>query len=531
MKLSKERVKSLLGNIPFTAEVDWLLRRRDKPVGAFHLSDLEAHLSDWAAAAEQTDLQVESPRKVFIFSTLHYWIQHSTAVGVVLAALGHDVTFSYLPYASWFKSVDDYELRQRNLYARRVLKKAEPLLKIKPLLDMEPAPNFPAELEEAVQRLSILDCQYTEQLEEVDLNGELYKMRIVRNTFAASAAYRLLAEEMPDVVLLPNGLVLEFGAVFQAARHLNIAVVSHEYGEQQGRSWLSYNQPVIMQDTDEMWQGAQNLSFEEDQYQEINQLYSARRGGSQWNNFRRQWQGAATEGEEQVRQKLGLDARPVVLMAVNVIGDSLTLGRSLFSGSMTAWIERTLDYFKEHNQAQLVLRIHPGELMLEGPSVAELVARLIPQLPENIYVVAADAPINTYDLISTASLGLVYTTTVGMEMAMHSVPVIVVGKTHYRGKGFTLDPSSWDDYFEILDKVLGNPDQYTPSEEQVRLAWHYAYRFFFDYPQPFPWHIQQFSEDIEEWSMARTLSPEGQALFGQTFAYMAGEPVDWAAKD
>ena len=67
-------------------------------------------------------------------------------------------------------------------------------------------------------------------------------------------------------------------------------------------------------------------------------------------------------------------------------------------------------------------------------------------MPSNIHLVAAGDPINTYDLVEIADLGLVYTTTVGMEMAMSGVPAIVGGQTHYRGKGFTQDPVSWEEY-------------------------------------------------------------------------------------
>ena len=31
----------------------------------------------------------------------------------------------------------------------------------------------------------------------------------------------------------------------------------------------------------------------------------------------------------------------------------------------------------------------------------------------------------------------------GMEMAMAGLPVIVAGKTHYAGKGFTIDSPTW----------------------------------------------------------------------------------------
>jgi hypothetical protein len=218
-----------------------------------------------------------------------------------------------------------------------------------------------------------------------------------------------------------------------------------------------------------------------------------------------------------------------VLLATNVVGDSLTLGRQVFSDSMTEWLERTARFFAGRPGVQLVVRIHPGELVTKGPSVAGVLQRTLPgSLPENIRLVSADAPVNTYDLVAIADLGLVYTTTVGLEMAMSGLPVIVVGQTHYRDKGFTLDPRSWQDYFELLDRALAGPQAFRPSREQVERAWEYAYRFFFEYPQPYPWHLVHLWKDIEEWPQERVLSEEGQARFGDTFRYLAGEPVDWS---
>jgi capsule polysaccharide export protein KpsC/LpsZ len=235
----------------------------------------------------------------------------------------------------------------------------------------------------------------------------------------------------------------------------------------------------------------------------------------------------ACHGGEQVRQALSLDGRSIVLLATNVIGDSLTLGRQVFSDSMTEWLQRTVSYFASHPEVQLVVRIHPGEMITKGPSVADVVNKTLPAIPENIHLVPADAKINTYDIVEIADLGLVYTTTVGMEMAMSGVPVICVGNTHYRGKGFTLDTGSWEGYFEMLGKVLAEPGQYRLSPEQVAHAWNYAYRFFFEYPHPFPWHLLHIWDDLESWPVSRLLSDEGRAGYQKTFNYMVGEPIDW----
>jgi hypothetical protein len=156
-----------------------------------------------------------------------------------------------------------------------------------------------------------------------------------------------------------------------------------------------------------------------------------------------------------------------------------------------------------------------------------LSAEKITEIPEHIHLIPADAKINTYDLVEIADLGLVYTTTVGMEMVMSGIPVIAVGNTHYRSKGFTLDPDTWEAYFELLRTALENPAKFRPSKQQVELAWNYAFRFFFEYPHAFPWHLVHFWKDEALWPLKRVLSLEGQEIFEQTFRYLVGEPVQW----
>jgi hypothetical protein len=120
---------------------------------------------------------------------------------------------------------------------------------------------------------------------------------------------------------------------------------------------------------------------------------------------------------------------------------------------------------------------------------------------------------------------LVYTTTTGMEMSMNGIPVIVCGQTHYRGRGFTLDPRTWDEYYAMLETTIANPARL--SQQQIETAWEYAYRFFFEYPLPFPWRLMHFWKDVEIWPLGRMLSGEGQSAYKQTFDYLAGEPIKW----
>lgn len=130
---------------------------------------------------------------------------------------------------------------------------------------------------------------------------------------------------------------------------------------------------------------------------------------------------------------------------------------------MTEWLERSLDFFARRPDVQLVVRIHPGERYTKGPSVADVIHRRLPELPEHIHLVGAGDPVNTYDLVEIADLGLVYTTTVGMEMAMSGVPAIVIGQTHYREKGFTLDPQFLGGLFRASRYGPGRPGRLPPD--------------------------------------------------------------------
>jgi len=531
----KPTLKRVFGELPLTAEFYWYLRQSGQPINqTFSLQNLEVGLEEWRAQALEAAEIYPDGKRVMIFATLHYWIEHATLMGLALAGLGHEVTLIYLPYGKWQKSINRFDLRRQNLYANKVLSSAAPLVNAISLLDIGDIPNeLNDELISAIQKISLRDTQYTLQVEKVDIDDDLYRLRLERNLYAAKAALAVMNKMQPEVIIIPNGSILEFGSIYQSARYLDettfsLPAVTYEFGEQRERMWLSLNAEVMRQQTEDMWKVRSGEKLTESQMEQVRSLFAARQGASLWENFARRWQGVPSVGGERVRHVLGLDDRPIVLLATNVIGDSLTLGRQVFSDSMTEWLERTVRYFSDHEEVQLVVRIHPGELITKGPSVADVVKRELPNLPENIHLVPADAEVNTYDIVDIADIGLVYTTTVGMEMAMSGVPVIVIGQTHYRNKGFTLDPDTWDSYFDLLHEAILDPERFHLTKEQVDCAWEYAYRFFFEYPHPFPWHLVHMWDDVKTWSLKRVLSESGQNRFGSTLKYLIGEPVDWA---
>ncbi len=524
----KETIREILGEIPLTAEFYNQLKKTSQPATRYSLKNIQERLPQMLQDVEDNKKTIDEPKKIFVFTSLHYWIEHAATVALYFAAQGHDVTFGYLPYSDWQKSVNKFDLRRQELYTKKVLADAEKYIKPVSFLPLHPSfKKLPDEITKIIEDVSAYDTQYTLQVEDFDKNSELYKMRVTANEYFARMVYPWLLANKPEYIVVPNGTIQEMGVLYRIAKWMNIPVATYEFGEQRRHFWVAQNREVMRQETDDLWAARKEIPMTDEEFEKIRNMVSARQRSDLWGNFTRRWQGTDKVGSKQIHEALNLDDRPLVFLATNVLGDSLTLGRQTFSKNMAEWIERTVQYFAERKDAQLVIRVHPGEVLTHGQSMVDVVNKLMPILPSHIHLVKPTDKINSYDLVDIATVGLVYTTTMGLEMPMSGVPVIVAGQTHYRGRGFTMDPDSWVSYYRMLGSVLDDPKSAMLSEDQVKLAWQYAYTFFFEYARPFPWHLVKMWEDYEKRPMSYVLSEQGQAEFAKSFEYLIGTPLDW----
>jgi hypothetical protein len=521
-----------MGYVPLAAEILQTL----KPVagelpGGYRLDRLASALPEWIAATEKARRTADPfrPRRVLFVASLRWWLEYGAAVCLLFSGLGHDVDLAYVPYRTWWETVDRFDARRHRVYLHQAL---SPLRKLIGLRDISTSSawSLSSALNKAVEEQSRTDVQYTLQREGLNLSEEgedlaLYRLRRERNTIAANAAIDLLSGGRYDVVIIPNGSILEFGIFYRVAKYLNAPLVTIEFGEQRERMWLTQNGEVMRLDTSLLWEARHKQPLTQAELQELQTLYEARRGGKAWENFSRQWQSGGSRGAAQVREELGLDAgRPMVLLCTNVVGDSLALGRQVFTSGMADWLVKTVRYFAQRQDVQIVVRVHPGELLGAGHPSVEIVRASLPDMPPHVIVIHPDSKINTYDLIGLTHLGLVYTTTVGMEMAMSGVPVVVSGMTHYRNKGFTYDPETMTQYITMVDQLINRPLGDRLPQEQIDRSWNYAYRFFFEYPFPFPWHLISFWDDIEERSIESVLSGSVDH-YASTLDALLGKPI------
>ena len=502
------------------------------PAEGYSLESLNDILPEWVAAVEmlqETD-NVPQRRRILVIGYLRWWLEYAVAVSLVLSSQGHRVDLGFLPYRDWKTPVPLFNVRRQRAYLWKILSPIRNLMSLYDL-SLPPSNTLPAELAQIIDRAARIDVQYSAMREELDLregspDADIYQLRLERNQTVTANIIGLLEGISYDAIVIPNGSILEFGAIYQTARFLNTKVITFEFGEQRERIWLAQNDEVMRLDTTNLWKAKGEEALSKAQEDELRDLYRARRGGRTWENFSRQWQTPESKEAREALAHLGIDPeKPVVLLCTNVVGDSLALNRQVFTNGMAEWLKMTVNLFSDRSDAQLIVRVHPAELLLVGQPSVDIVRNTFPDLPENIVLIPPESKINTYDLIEMTHLGLVYTTTVGLEMAMSGVPVITAGCSHYRGRGFTYDPSTSDDYLGAIDRRLAEPLDRRLPDDQIELAIRYAYLFFFKYPFRFPWHLLQFWEDMIERPLEQVIQPGVIAAYGETLNVLSGEPI------
>ena len=192
-----------------------------------------------------------------------------------------------------------------------------------------------------------------------------------------------------------------------------------------------------------------------------------------------------------IARELGIDlSRPCIGMLTNVMWDAQLHYRANAFANMREWTVETIRYFAERRpDLQLVIRVHPAEIRGTVPSrqpIVEEIRRAFPTLPPNVFVVGPESNVSTYAMMVQCDSVIIYGTKTGVELTSLGIPVIVGGEAWIRNKGITLDASSADEYFELLERL---PLREKMSEPATQRARKYAYHFFFRRMIPLPFIV------------------------------------------
>ena len=167
----------------------------------------------------------------------------------------------------------------------------------------------------------------------------------------------------------------------------------------------------------------------------------------------------------------------------HLLWDGALAPQQAIYGDIFDWLEDTIEIGAELEETHFVIKAHPAELSKGSDQrIGDWLDENYETLPANFTVLPPDTDINTYSLIRDLDAGIVYASTVGLEMAFNGVPVVTGGYPPYHGFGITHDPATRSAY----RKRIGEIDQIECSENMEKRAERFAYLLFilkeFDYP-------------------------------------------------
>jgi hypothetical protein len=296
--------------------------------------------------------------------------------------------------------------------------------------------------------------------------------RIARGLVHALDAIR------PDVVLLCNGLFFFEAIAWALCRERGIDVVTYERGFIKETLLFRRDEPACLGDVSHLWAQWRDISLRDDEERRLDEYLDDRRQGRR--TIDRYWINPTFAGAE--RRRSGR----LVTLFTNLTWDSAVIGQGLAYDSIQDWLAACIELFAERPEDELVVRVHPAEVKLPGKQTREPLGEFLehrfPTLPPNVRIIGPEDPQSSYPLMEGCDLGLVFTSTTGLELALHGKPVVVAGNTHYRGKGFTVEVSSPEELRAAIDRLLADPASGAPDAD---LARRYSYLFFFRAPIEF----------------------------------------------
>jgi hypothetical protein len=318
--------------------------------------------------------------------------------------------------------------------------------------------------------------------------ASVFASYLYSGVLASIALDRVFTEERPDAQLLFNGRMGVTRAALELGRLHGIRTICEERGYAPGRLMLFENANCLnyegLKHLWSMWSEVVLSTVETTELQNflVNRwmgrdgdisVFSSRLGSS-----------------SNVLESLGLDpSKPSWVLFTSSLDEAADLDTTndVFA-SQYEWIATTLDFVRAHAGVQLVIRVHPnaGSKKSLGRNNQDLdyFESLQQNLPTNARIVSSTSTLGSYDLAMAADLGLMWRSTIGLEMSAMGRSVVRVGSGPLETADFINAPRTPTDYLSLLGQ---RADQKTMHDIQLAArAWRFAYVFFFRWSFGFP---------------------------------------------
>lgn len=348
-------------------------------------------------------------------------------------------------------------------------------------------------------------------LEETSEVAEKRKM-YDRSASIATQVGQGIIEMKPDRVIMSHGIYCTWGPQREMLNDAGIPVVTYGKGKKRSTQKFNWTTGSDWWDVSDEWSRVKDVPLTESENRIIDDYLESRKdhsGDTLVYNF------GIEETLEETYRRLELDpGKQTFVLFTNVLWDAASAQREIVFKNPIDWVMRTIAWMDGNPNKQLVIKIHPAEVVIgTNQPFASIVKEYFSVLPTNVRLIEPHEKVNSWSIMRVASLGLVHTSTVGMELPLEGIPCAVVSRTHFRDRGFTIDVDTEEEYFNLLENFSAND---VNSEEMMALSKRYAYLLFERYQLPWDCLYEVAHTDVRAFqfcSMKELIENSSIALF------------------
>jgi hypothetical protein len=306
----------------------------------------------------------------------------------------------------------------------------------------------------------------------------------VRSTALAVEGIDVALDRLqPDTVVLLNGRFFAHWAMVERCKQRGIRFVTHERGMR--KDTVRFAEQCRTHELDQnrqMWQQWEEIPLSLSELEATRQVLLDRRYGrnSSWLSFSPPPQEAS-----RIRQAYRLDDRPI-LAVFNSSPDEVAAYPARREGAFPVsgqFLDAVKGLAEAHPEWLVVVRIHPniaGQTGMNQECYAQT-QRLLQAGVENLRVVLPEVALSSYTLADMAQAGLVYGSTIGLEMATAGMPVAHCANSTYAHIGCTQAVTAPEE----LDSTMARLMTRGRELETARRAFRWAYRYFSHFSLPY----------------------------------------------
>lgn len=286
-----------------------------------------------------------------------------------------------------------------------------------------------------------------------------------------------------EYIICSHGIYSTWGPIVEYAKENHIDFICYDRAKTKGMININKNQVSPDWSIQEAWDRNKSHQLSDHEVKAVDDYLGERE--LQKNDVFSYNLSPREKNISDLRRKYDIcDKAKVITFFTNLIWDAANVSRDIAFKSPLECICETVAKYANQSDVHILIRPHPAEIILgTNERYGNLVIGAFDKLPGNVTIIEPDEGINSFSMIDLTDIGVVHTSTIGIEAVIMGKPVILLSETHYRDKGFTYDAISDNHYFKLLEKLITNPKVDT---HKINLAKKYFYFMMFEYQHKIP---------------------------------------------